>query len=264
MRSKLNRKVAIGAVALAACAFAGGAYAASTSGGTSTRQAFLNDAAHRLGVTPQHLKDALAGALQDELGAAVKAGKLTQAQANAILQRFRQSGGLPLPLGPRGGFHAFRGPPGGGSLGAAAHYLGLSVPQLLDQLRSGKSLAQVASSKGKSATGLENAIVSDERTRLDKARAAGVITAAREQQMLSRLQARVKALVNGTGPRGFGRRLGPGAGGPPSPGGGDSPAPGGGDLPAPGGGDLPAPGGGDSPPPAPGGLAPPPPPASPS
>jgi len=248
MRSKLNRKVAIGAVALAACAFAGGAYAASTSGGTSTRQAFLNDAAHRLGVTPQHLKDALAGALQDELGAAVKAGKLTQAQANAILQRFRQSGGLPLPLGPRGGFHAFRGPPGGGSLGAAAHYLGLSVPQLLDQLRSGKSLAQVASSKGKSATGLENAIVSDERTRLDKARAAGVITAAREQQMLSRLQARVKALVNGTGPRGFGRRLGPGAGGPPSP----------------GGGDLPAPGGGDSPAPAPGGLAPPPPPASPS
>ena len=233
MRLNLNRKVAIGAVALAACAFAGGAYAAGTTGGSSPRQAFLNDAAHRLGVTPQHLKDALGGALQDQLSAAVKAGKLTQAQANAIEQRFRQSGGLPLPLGPPGGHHgglrfgAKRGP-----LGAAASYLGLSVPQLLDQLRSGKTLAQVASSKGKSATGLENAIVSDERARLDKARTAGRITAAQEQQMLSRLQDRVKALVTGTGLHRFGHRL------PHPPNG------------APGGAAVPAP--------APGGFGPPP------
>ncbi len=219
----MRRKLAIGGVILAACAFAGGAYAASTSGGTSTRQAFLNDAAHRLGVTPQRLKDALAGALQDELNAAVKAGKLTQAQANAIEQRFQQSGGLPLPVPPRGGFRAFGVGPNGGPLGAAAHYLGLSVPQLMGQLGSGKSLAQVASSRGKSTTGLENAIVSSERTRLDRARAAGRITAAQEQQMLSQLQARVKALVNGTGLHRFGPR--PGPGGPPSPGGTALPAP---------------------------------------
>ncbi len=224
----VRRKLAIGGVILAACAFAGGAYAASTTGGTGTRQAFLNDAAKRLGVTPQRLKDALAGALQDELGAAVKAGKLTQAQANAIEQRFRQSGGLPLPLGPPGGPRAFGGPrfgPNGGPLGAAAHYLGLSAPQLLDQLRGGKSLAQVASSKGKSATGLENAIVSAERTRLDRARAAGKITAAQEQQMLSRLQARVKMLVNGTGLRRFNHRLPHAPNGPPSLGGAAAPAP---------------------------------------
>lgn len=229
----VRRKLAIGAVILAACAFAGGAYAASTTGGSGTRQAFLNDAAKRLGVTPQRLKDALAGALQDELNAAVKAGRLTQAQANAIEQRFKQSGGLPLPLGPKGGFHVFRGGPGGGPLGAAAHYLGLSVPQLLDQLRGGKSLAQVASSRGKSTSGLESAIVSDERARLDKARAAGRITASQEQQLLSRLEARVKDLVNGTGLHRLGHREGPGPGGPPPPGGSALPAPGPGGFGAP-------------------------------
>jgi hypothetical protein len=231
MGLNLNRKVAIGAAALAACAFAGGAYAARTTGGSSTRQAFLNDAAHRLGVTPQRLKDALAGALQDQLNAAVKAGKLTQAQANAIEQRFRQSGGLPLPLGHAGRPPAFGGPhsgPKGGPLGAAASYLGLSVPQLVDQLRSGKSLAQVASSKGKSTTALETAIVSDERARLDKARAAGVITNAQEQRMLSRLQAHVKALVNGTGLHRFRHRLPEAPNGLPSPGAAaPAPAPGG-------------------------------------
>jgi hypothetical protein len=221
MRLNLNRKVAIGAVLLAACAATGGAYAASTDNGATSRQAFLDDAAKRLGVPPQRLKDAFAGALQDKLNAAVKAGKLTQAQANAMVQRFQHDGGLglePLPFG--GGFHGHRFGMRGGPLGGAAGYLGLTVPQLLSQLESGKSLAQIAHSRGKSTSGLENAIVSDERTRLEKERASGEITATQEQQMLSGIQAHVKELVNHTGGlHGFGHRLpappdGPPPGGP--------------------------------------------------
>jgi hypothetical protein len=222
MRMNLNRKVVTGAVVLAACAFAGGAYAASTDSGTSPRQAFLNDAAKRLGTTPQHLKDALAGALQDQLNAAVKAGKLTQAQANAIVQRFRQGDdGLRLePFAFGGGFHAHHFGIRGAPLEAAAKYLGLSVPQLADQLRSGKSLAQVAGAQHKSTSGLENAIVSDLRTQLDKKRAAGEITSTQEQQMLARIQTKVKELVDHTGGfrhvHRFGGRLpGPPLGPPP-------------------------------------------------
>jgi hypothetical protein len=216
----MRRKLAIGAVLLAACAAAGGAYAATTDNGANSRQAFLGDTAKRLGVTPQQLNNALAGALQDQLNAAVKAGKLTQAQANAIVQRFRQGGG-PVPFGPPGlggGFHAFRFGAKGGPLRAAASYLGLSVSQLLDQLQGGKSLAQIASSEHKSLTGLENALVSAERSRLDKARAAGAITAAQEQQQLARIEARVKAMVNHAGGfHEFRHRLpGPPAGAPPS------------------------------------------------
>jgi hypothetical protein len=207
MHANLNRKVVVGVAVIAACAVGGGAYAATTDNGDSSGQAFLNDAASRAGVSHQRLKDALAGALQDQLNAAVKAGKLTQAQANAIVQRFRQGGGLPFGPGPLGGGpHVQRFGVRGGPLGAAASYLGLSVPQLFDQLRGGKSLAQVAGSRHKSTSGLENAIVADERTRLDKARAAGMITSAQEQQELSRLQSRIKSLVNQTG--GFGGRGG--------------------------------------------------------
>ena len=230
----MRRKLTIGAAALAACAFAGGAYAATS--GSDSRQAFLNDAAKRAGVSPQTLKNALAGALQDQLNAAVKAGKLTQAQANAIEQRLRQGGGVPFgPIPFGGGFHGQRfGIGGGGPLQAAASYLGLSVPQLFDQLRGGKSLAQIAGSQHKSTSGLENAIVSAERTRLDKERAAGAITSAQEQQILSRLQTHVKDLINHTG--GFhlhrfgGRPPGPpggpgGFGVPGPPPGADAPAP---------------------------------------
>lgn len=200
----------IGAAVLAACGVAGGAYAATS--GTSSRQSFLNDVAGRLHVTPQQLKSALQGALQDRLNAAVKAGRLTQAQADAIEKRIREGlapavpffhrGLLPLGPGPvplRPGL--VPGRPGifGGPLSAAAKYIGVSPGQLFEQLGSGRSLAQIAKARGKSVSGLENAIVSAERSRLDQARQRGLITSSDEQRILSGLQARVAALVNRTG-----------------------------------------------------------------
>ena len=43
MHPRLKRKLTLGAAALSAAAFAGGAYAASRGSDTSFRQAFLND-----------------------------------------------------------------------------------------------------------------------------------------------------------------------------------------------------------------------------
>ena len=74
-------------------------------GSATTRQAFLNDAAKRLDVTPAELKAALEGAYDARLDAAVAAGKITKEQgAEAMKQRSAQSG---LPLfggGHHGGF----------------------------------------------------------------------------------------------------------------------------------------------------------------
>ena len=213
----------IGAAVLAACAVAGGAYAATS--GTSPKQTFLNDVAKRLHVSPQQLKTAFQGALQDQLNAAVKAGRLTQAQANAIEKRIREGrlpalpffrrGLLPLgpgliPLGPLRG----AGIPGG-PLATAARYIGVTPAQLFDQLGSGKSLAQIATAHGKTVSGLENAIVSAERSRLDLARQRGLITSSQEQQLLSRLQTKIAVVVNRAG---FRPRFGPLAGPPPGPG----------------------------------------------
>jgi hypothetical protein len=212
----LKRKIvlAVAAVALVACA--GGAYAATQNSGSNPRQAFLNDAAKRLGVTPQKLQSALGAAAIDQLSAAVKAGRLTQAQADAIQKRI-QSGKPPLRpffgwhrFGPGGpGFGAGAGPalmfaPGPGPLGAAAKYLGLTNAQLFRQLAAGKSLAQLAKAHGKSLSGLKSAMISDLKAKLDKAVDAKMLTSAQEQRILSRISSRIDEKINQTG---FGPRI---------------------------------------------------------
>jgi hypothetical protein len=238
----LKRKLAFGTAALAVVAFGGGAYAAAQESGTNDRQAFLNDVAKRLKVTPNELTAALQGAFSDQLDAAVAAGRLTQAQANQIRQRIQQRGGIPFggrafAPGRLGGgrLFGFRGPPGpggpwgaggplgpggpqgpggplglggllGGGLDAAASYLGLSTIAVHDQLVAGKSLAEVATARHKSVSGLEGAILAAIRTQLGQAVAAKQITAAQQQKIVSRLSAGLGALVNRTG---FGPRFGP-------------------------------------------------------
>ena len=212
MERSLRGKLVIGLAALAVAAFAGGAYAATQTSGPNTRQAFLNDVAKRLHVTPQQLTAALNGASIDQLQAEVKAGALTQSQANALEQRLKQNGTNPaVPFGffGPGGGPGF-GPPGlgkggpvgpggtapqlrhfaapfaiAGGIGPAATYLGVTDAQLLQQLSSGKSLAQIAGAKGKSVSGLEQTINAAMKARLDKLVANKMLTAAQEKQILS-------------------------------------------------------------------------------
>jgi hypothetical protein len=222
LHRNLKRNLVIGGAVVVVAAFAGGAYAATQNSGPTTRQAFLNDVAKRLHVSPQQLSSALNGAYLDQLQAEVKTGRLTQAQANALAQRFKQNGSAvpAVPFGPfgPGGPRAFRVFPGGprafpapgrfgglglivgpGAVPAAASYLGLTNQQLLQQLASGKSLAQIAASKGKSASGLEQAMSTAVKTKLDKLVASKMITSAEEQQILSRLTARLSAQINRKG-----------------------------------------------------------------
>ena len=213
MHRKLRRNLTIGTAFVAAAAFAGGAYAATQDSGATSRQAFLNDVAKRLNVTPAQLNAAIKGAQLDQLEAEVKAGRLTQAQANALKQRIEQGIGGPLWFGA-GGFHRMLLPYGpgmiGGNLEAAASYLGLTNAQLLSNLSSGKSLAQIAKEQKKSVSGLEDAMLAAAKSKLANAVSSGRLTAAEEKQLLSDLQARIAAQVNQAGfPRpGCGWRMG--------------------------------------------------------
>lgn len=228
MSSNLKRKLAIGAAGLAAVAFGGGAYAA-TQSKSDPRQAFINDLAQRLHITPKQLTAAISGAALDQLQAAVKAGKLTQAQADAIKRAMSARGGVPpfglgvpVPMFPGGPlFHRRFGPgkrfgpfmrprffgagpaPLAGPLGGAASYLGLTDQQLFSQLMSGKSLAQVAQARHRSVSGLQSAMVNAVKARLDKAVAAKLLTKAQEQQILSHIPAIIQRKVQrpGYGPR---------------------------------------------------------------
>ena len=106
------------------------------------------------------------------------------------------------PGGPRGGPPDALAIASCGGLGGApvASYLGLSQAELRTQLRSGKSLAQVATAQGKTVAGLKAAILADAKQKLDQAVADGRLTAAQAQQRLADLTSHIDEIVNATGP----------------------------------------------------------------
>ena len=81
-------------------------------------------------------------------------------------------------------------------LKAAAQYLQLDRPAVVKDLRQGQTLAQIATTRGKTVSGLEAAMVAAVKTKLDAAVAAGKLSAADEQTKLARIQKLVERLVN--------------------------------------------------------------------
>jgi hypothetical protein len=153
------------------------------------------------GKSASGLVDALVAHEKQELADAVAAGRLTQAQADGIAATLKQrvtdavNGVRPPCPGPR---HA-------GGLQAASTYLGITVESLIAQLRSGKTLAQVANAtSGTSASGLIDALVADATARFGSRAPAD-------------LRRRITELVNralpALGPRGRHHREHPGFGG---------------------------------------------------
>jgi len=202
MKIPKKRAVLIGAVvALAAGGAVGGALAASgTFDPKAEQQAFLNDAAGRLGVTSSKLEDALKQAALDRVDAALAAGRITQAQANEMKAAI-SAGKLPIGIPGAGpGFGHGPGFRGGDFLDAAASYLGLTDDQLRTQLESGKSLADVARAQNKSVDGLKQAIIAAVQSKLDQAVKDGRLTSDEESQILAKLKSSIDNLVNGTLP----------------------------------------------------------------
>jgi len=209
----LKRKLAAGTAAALAVAGGGAALAATQLSHRGESDAVVNDAAKRLGVQPSALRSALEQAFADRIDAAVAAGRITKAEGDELKARLR-AGDLPFFGGPRHfdgplGFHSF------GPLDDAASYLGLTEAQLRSDLESGRTLAQIARSRGKTADGLVQALATAARKRLDAAVSAGRLTRAQEQSILADLRGRLTAFVNGKagplfdgrdgdGPPGFG------------------------------------------------------------
>jgi hypothetical protein len=216
---RISRKAAAAIVAGLAVAGAGTAIAA---GGSGSDTSFLDAVAAKLGISSEKLLDATKAAAVDQVDAQLKAGTITEAQAEAMKERI-QSGELPFFAGPgmhRGGFgHG----PGmgrpGGHLDDAAAYLGVTEAELVEQLRAGKSLADVAKAEGKSVDGLKAALLASEKKELDALVAAGTITQAQADAALERREARLDDFVEGAlggrgeGGHGFGGPMSRGMGG---------------------------------------------------
>jgi phage FluMu protein gp41 len=116
--------------------------------------------------------------------------------------------GFGMMMGPAGfrfgfgfGGPGFGGRHGGGILAAdvltpAASFLGISVSTLESDLSSGKTLAQEAAAKGKTASDLIDAIVAAEKKVLDAEVAAGWITSSQESALVGAITKAVTNLVN--------------------------------------------------------------------
>jgi hypothetical protein len=210
---RIKPYVLVSAAVLAAGVGGGAAIAAS--GGDErqkTEQSILDDAAKRLNVTPEALRSALGAAEDAQIDQAVKDGKLTQEQADAIKKRRAEDKtvlGGPGVGGPGGhgrggpGFGGLRFKAGpGGALDAAASALGLKREDLMSKLRDGKSIADVAKDEGKSITDVKKAITDGVTKELDKAVTDKKLTSAQRDDILKELTEHLDDLVNGKRPAG--------------------------------------------------------------
>jgi hypothetical protein len=202
-------------------AIGSGAYAAKTSHAQSAagRGAILGAVTGELGINAQQLRSDLTsgqtlaqianenassvgaleqtilGAARSRLDAAVAAGKITTGQEQALLTRAGTTLDKLVTISHPIARLASRRVRAG-LIRVTARYAGLTPQQLRSELRSGTTLAEIATDNGKSPVGLEQAIAAAVRTRLDRSVTAGRITTAREQALLSRLQQRLDTLVN--------------------------------------------------------------------
>jgi hypothetical protein len=114
--------------------------------------------------------------------------------------------------GPGGEHGRFgHGGPGfafGQGLQAASTYLGISVSDLEAKLRSGQTLAQIATASGKTRDGVVAALVQAETAKIDQAVKDGKLTADMATKIKASLQQRIGDLVDGKFPHPFGGRPG--------------------------------------------------------
>ena len=189
---RINSKRTIAAVAVASAAMGGvaGSVLSSPTSAIAQEAEITEDEAR-----PDH-----SVAIQEALSQLVTDGVITQAQADAVTDALVEN----LPeRGPRRGFRR------GVQMETVATIIGINVQDLMEALRDGSSVADVAAANGSSAAAVMNALVVEANERIDEAVADGRIPAEDAAEAKADAAERIEAMVNGEFvPRGRGH--GPG------------------------------------------------------
>ena len=173
------------------------------------------------GVAVKTVVDAMVAEAKTHIDSEVKEGHLTADQAKKIeadLTRMitdRVNGTFTRPDAPGGpdGPHRGFGFRGGFGLDAAAKSIGVSTDTLLTDLKGGKTIAQVATSKGVAVKTVVDAMVAAAKTQFDSQVKAGHLTADQAKRIEANLTRMITDQVNGTFKRPDGP-MGGGFGGP--------------------------------------------------
>jgi uncharacterized protein (DUF433 family) len=181
--------------------------------------ATIAEVAQEHGVEPQAVIDAIVAEQRDRLDQAVEDGLLTQDEADAGAADLEEratdlvNGDLDLPMWGHGPLVGHPGLWGfaDGPLTAAANAIGIEAAGLLNELRDGATIAEVADEHGVEASEVVDAIVAALQERLDAAVENGWITQEQADERAAELEEQATAIVNGDagffpfpGPRGHG------------------------------------------------------------
>jgi polyhydroxyalkanoate synthesis regulator phasin len=142
--------------------------------------------------TPKALPDWMKSVL-DSL---VKAGTITQAQADAVTKAIQDARPAMDRRGPGGGDRHGGFGRIGIALDAAAKALGIDLDELKTELQSGKTLAEIATAHKIDIQKVIDALTADAKAKLDEAVKNGRITQEQADSRLSEMTSRLQDLVN--------------------------------------------------------------------
>ena len=194
-----RRGLTIATLATAGALLAGGGTALAGDGDGKGRRCerLLERIAEKRGITVAELEAKLAERALARIDAALKAGRISEERAQELRTRVKEGKvcGL-LKQARQARMHNQRAVKR--LLAGAADYLGLTKEELRTELRSGKTLKQLAETKGKSVSELVDAMLAPVKEQLDKAVSEGKITDERRGAILDRLAGLANRLVERT------------------------------------------------------------------
>lgn len=166
--------------------------AVDTSKPSSACSDFMKHFAVDLSKSQAEINAAFQKAIGETLADEVKNGQLTQAQADALKKKLAKQTPCSLPTSaghkPGDGSKARLGVTMQQYIAAAAAALGISEAQLSADLKAGQSLADVAKAQNVSEADFRTKLIANLKPMLDQAVANKALSAAQEQEILTRLQ----------------------------------------------------------------------------
>ena len=207
----------VGALAVAAVAVVGvgaqtGTPTASPTG--TPLDKLFEKVADKLGITQDQLTNAVKSSETELIDEALANGTITQDRADKLKERIASSDHIILPGGGRhgkgGGCHGGPGP----ILNDVAGVLGIDKEVLMNDLRNGQSLAEIAQAQGQNVDDFKAALLDNAHQKLNDLVGQSQLTQDKADQMFQRLSDNIDQIINahhtpGEG-HGHGRFGGPG------------------------------------------------------
>ncbi len=162
-------------------------------------QAYQGKFAQNLGITTQQLQDARKKTANQVIDEKLAAGMITAEQAQQAHARVNSATGVCERIGQDGARDKVLDEARKVELKAVAQKLGITEQQVVQELRGGKSLAQVAQAHNVGRDDLKAMMRAALKTDLDARVKAGKLTAEQETKALAAFDARVDALIDRVG-----------------------------------------------------------------